>query len=249
MIPQYLEQLVHQGKAEFKSYSGFACENHIITVPASTYIIIYEYWYKPQLEIDAQNGGPEDPSIIDFDYRNLVSYVHFYTGNKYHPFFHKPQLIASTLNAAGTISPVTANNTIKLSGINTDYRSCYIGSSKDVSVYFTRLIDANVTYTPLFPPPVNQFIAGLGYANLSVAGKIQRFNLGNNTHYGPLQQPISEIAGFTSIEYNQAFTTPQNGSIKPPETIIGQNAEKSNRQLFFHCNYVQVNEPAPKTLI
>jgi len=199
------------------------------------------------MENDAE--APSTPNALDLDYRNLISYVHFYTGNKYYPFFHKPQLIASTLNTAGTHAPASAETTVQLCGVNTDYRSCYIGSSKDVSIYFTRLIDTNVTYGPLVAPAVDQFISGLGYAGLSVAGKIQRFNQGNNTHYGPLQQPISEIAGFTNIEFNQAFTTPANGNIRPPETMFGSNAQKSNRQLFFHCNYVQVNEPAPKTLI
>lgn len=255
MITNYLEQLVHQGRAEFKSYSGFACENHIIKVPENTYIIIYEYWYKPQVSFDDFTVSTASTNYPNFDFRDTIQYVHFYTGNKYYPFFHKPQLITTTTPAGSTVSPselAPAGEQINIysSGVNTDYRTCYIGSSRDVSVYFTRLIDANVTYTPATVPPINSYQVNLGYANQAVAGKINRFNTGSNQHYGPLQQPYSEIGGLTSIEFAQAFTVPNgNGNLTPPETILGQNAQKSNRQLYFHANYIQVNEPAPKTLI
>jgi hypothetical protein len=249
MVPTYLEQLIHQGRAEFKSYSGFATENHIIKVPDSTYIIIYEYWYKPQWELD---GTTDLDPVPDIDYRNFISYVHIFTGNKYHPFFHKPVLVNSNQTIGGTLPNPTAATTISYSGIPTDYRSCYIGSNRDVSIYFTRLTSANTTYNPVTIPPINSFQANLGYANEAIAGRIARFNQGAPlTHYGPLQQPYSQIGGLTSIEYSQAFTIPGtgNGSVKPPETIYGSDAQKSMRQLFFHCNYIQVNEQAPKTLI
>lgn len=251
MVPTYLEQLIHQGRAEFKSYSGFAAQNHIIKVPESTYIIIYEYWYKPQLpwdtgEIQAiENYG-------ELNYRDLVSYAHFFTGNKYHPFFHKPIISPGVGKFATTVSPDKGPSdlSIQFSGINTDYRKCYIGSSRDISVYFTRLVNQDVVYTPVTLGPINSYQSNLGYANQAIAGRITRFNSGTNTHYGPLQQPYSQIGGLTSIEFNQAFTIPNgNGDLQQPETITSSNAQKQLRQLFFHCNYIQVNEPAPKTLI
>ena len=255
MIPHYLEQLIHQGRAEFKSYSGFAGQNHIIKVPESTYIIIYEYWYKAQVPFDDFTTSSAAANYPGFDFRDTVQYVHFFTGNKYHPFFHKPIFNSSTIPVAATLSPAElapAGEQILVysAGVQTDYRKCYIGSSKDVSVYFTRLIDDNVTYTPIGIGPINSYQVNLGYANQAIVGRIGRFNAGTATHYGPMQQPYSQIGGVTSIDFNQAFTIPNgNGNLTQPETIPGQNAQKSNRQLFFHCNYIQVNEPAPKTLI
>jgi hypothetical protein len=255
MVPTYLEQLIHQGRAEFKSYSGFAAQNHIIKVPENTHIIIYEYWYKAQCPFDDFTVSSASANYPSFDFRDTVQYVHFFTGNKYHPFFHKPTLMPTTLAAASTISPNELapggeQIVIGSSGIQTDYRKCYIGSSRDISVYFTRLIDANVTYTPVTIGTINSYQVNLGYAGQPVAGRINRFNAGSATHYGPLQQPYSQIGGLTSIDFNQAFTIPNgNGDLTQPETITGSNAQKSNRQLFFHCNYIQVNEPAPKTLI
>ena len=251
MVPYYLEQLIHQGKAEFKSYSGFAAQNHIIKVPESTYIIIYEYWYKPQLSWDTSEVQVPE-ALSDINYRDLVSYAHFFTGNKYHPFFHKPIIAPTTGKFLNSFSPDRSplDLTVQFSGINTDYRKCYIGSSRDVSVYFTRLVNQDVIYTPVVVNPINSFQSGLGYAGQAIAGRITRFNAGNNTHYGPLQQPYSQIGGLTSIEYNQAFTIPNgNGDLQQPETIGSIGAQKQLRQLFFHCNYIQVNEPAPKTLI
>jgi len=251
MVPTYLEQLIHQGRAEFKSYSGFASENHIIKVPESTYIIIYEYWYKPQWELDGTAFSDGETAPETFNYQDMVSYAHFFTGNKYHPFFHKPQIINSQYVSNGTTNPEKSGLiNVGFSGINTDYRSCYIGSSKDVSVYFTRLINANVVYTPATIGPINSYQSNLGYAGQPVSARIVRFNAGTSTHYGPLQQPYSQIGGLTSIDFNQAFTIPNgSGNIENPETITGSTCQKSNRQLFFHCNYIQVNEPAPKTLI
>jgi len=248
MIPNYLEQLIHQGRAEFKSYSGFAAENHIIKVPESTYIIIYEYWYKPQFQND---GYLDTEGAYDLDFSNLVQYVHFFTGNKYHPFFHRISPISSNATLLGTLSPISAAANVNFISVQTDYRKCYIGSSRDISVYFTRLTKATTTYTPVTVGPINSYQTTLGYAGEAIAGRIARFNRASLTHYGPLQQPYSEIGGLTSIDFNQAFTIPgtTNGSIHPPESVYGAEAQKSMRQLFFHCNYIQVNEPAPKTLI
>lgn len=251
MVPTYLEQLIHQGRAEFKSYSGFAAQNHIIKVPENTHIIIYEYWYKPQLPWDASEVQTVEV-IPDINYRDLVSYAHFFTGNKYHPFFHKPIISPSTAKFVNSFSPdrSPADLTVQFSGINTDYRKCYIGSSRDVSVYFTRLVSQDVIFTPVTIGPINSFQSGLGYANQAIAGRITRFNTGTGVHYGPLQQPYSQIGGVTSIEYNQAFTIPNgNGDLQQPETILSTGAQKQMRQLFFHCNYIQINEQAPKTLI
>lgn len=250
MVPTYLEQLIHQGRAEFKSYSGFASENHIIKVPESTYIIIYEYWYKPQFQ---NENGLDTEGSLDLDFSNLVQYVHFFTGNKYHPFFHKLSPISTTGTLLGTLGPATGATTVNYMAIGTDYRTCYIGSSKDVSVYFTRLTKQSTVYTPTTIPPINSFQSVLGYASEAIAGRITRFNRVSATHYGPLQQPYSQIGGLTSIDFNQAFTTPgggaNGGNIHPPESVYGAESQKQARQLFFHCNYIQVNEPAPKTLI
>jgi hypothetical protein len=255
MVPTYLEQLIHQGKAEFKSYSGFAAQNHIIKVQESTHIIIYEYWFKGQAPMDNFTVSSATANYPVFDFRDTVQYVHFFTGNKYHPFFHKITLNKSIVPVASTVSPnelAPGGEQINVytSDVKTDYRKCYIGSSKDVSVYFTRLIDANVTYTPATIGPIISYQSNLGYAGQAVAARIGRFNEGIGTNYGPLQQPYSQIGGLASIDYNQAFTIPNgNGNLTQPETIPGSNAQKSNRQLFFHCNYIQINEPAPKTLI
>ena len=76
MIPTYLEQLVHEGKAQFKSFSGALAEEFIIKVPEKCYIIIYEYWFLPQRQFLGQKA--QEPITGFWDWKDSIQFVNFF---------------------------------------------------------------------------------------------------------------------------------------------------------------------------
>ena len=254
MIPYYLEQLIHQGKAEHKTFSGAMAENLILKVPDKSYIVIYEYWYKPLLtNLGADTG-------TTYNYQQAMQFVNFYNSNGYSVYWHEvhPDILIKNGPSIPTENPTNGplgNESYQMpSGDHTDYRSLYLKTDRDLSIYFTMLNQDTVTSAaaaaPNFDPLSNYFgyvgnnimTGAQGYQNLVATGQT----------YAPLANPITQVAAPGTREdfTNDVFSfAAGSGGFFPPFSAYGQagnSARGKARAHHFQCNYVLISEESPK---
>lgn len=269
MIPYFLEKLIHEGKAEAKTFSTACAENAILPVPKDTYIVIYEYWYKP-LE---RNLGDNISSQNLGYWNDRIQFVNFYNATGYNVYWHEftPGYNMPFNDSSGTLTQYQMpmenptwdgvqyfDKTVK----TTDKRSVYIKTDRDLSIYFT-LMNAETpsvgqSVEPNFSPANNYF----GYAGYvpGIADGINGYHslIAQGYNYQPLNDQITnEMApGVTGDIRNLMYTDPNYGGAFPFFNIYGAtingfpgSALGKVRAQHFQANYVQVNLPDPKNLI
>jgi len=250
MIPYYLEQLIHQGKGEHKTFSGAMAENLILKVPDKSFIVIYEYWYKPLItNLGALNGTA-------YNFQQAIQFVNFYNSNGYSVYWHEvhPDLLVKTFSNIPTENPALGVNYQMPAGDHTDYRTLYLKTDRDLSIYFTMLNQDTVTSAaaaaPNFDPLSNYFgyvgnnimTGAQGYQNLVATGQT----------YAPLANPITQVAApGTSEDFtNDVFSfAAGSGGFFPPFSAYGEagnSAMGKARAHHFQCNYVLISEESPK---
>jgi hypothetical protein len=255
MIPTYLEQLIHQGKAEQKTFSCAMAENVILKVPDKTYIIIYEYWYKPL----AEDLGETTVEGLGISWRDRIQFVNFFNQNGFQAFWHEfnPDYVQKAPANFPTTDPALASAYYEMTTKQTDYRTLYLKADRDLSIYFSRLnadnSSANVAALPAIDPTNDYF----GYQGLNVGYDFDGYHglIASGINYTPLNSPITNIinpAIFQDIT-NQVYTIPTSGGAFPDFTSYGETPPGSAlgkaRAHHFQCNYVQVNVENPKKLI
>jgi hypothetical protein len=257
MIPTYLEQLVHEGKAQFKSFSGALAEEFIIKVPDKCYIIIYEYWFLPQ----RQNlGGATNGAQGTFDYKDSIQFVNFFNSQNLFSYWHEynPELINSAVGTFPTTNPVQPLSYLRTTSNHTDYRKTYIKSDRDLAIYFTRLVtdDMALTNTAVgnFGPLTNFF----GYGGETILTNVSNYHAVTvpNTFYAPLSNELSDIIAPGTIEgFDNLMTTAPSllaggGEITNAATYAGAGTQALGkaRAQHFQMNYVLVNMENPKNL-
>ena len=257
MIPNYLEQLIHQGKAEHKTFSGAVAENLVLTVPDKTYAIIYEYWYKPLL---TNLGANANPTTNPLNCAELIQFVNFFNAEGFNSYWHEinPDYVRKDSTSFSTINPINAGSFQLPATIQTGYRSCYIKTSRDISIYFTQLNPDDLTFNFGAVPQIDPLNNWFGYADplLLITRLISGYQ-NNNTllaNYEPLQDFITKqvIPAARPDFVNQVFTLPfYGGAITSPSTYAGAgtSALGKARAQHFQCNYVLVNAENPKNLI
>jgi len=255
MIPFFLEQLIHEGKAQFRSFSGALAEEMILKVPDKTYIIIYEYWYLPQ----RSNLG--DYSGSTWDWKDTIQFVNFFNNSNLFSYFHefntnyvlKDNTVFPTANPS-RVAPYfgSAENQVQ-------HRSTYIKSDKDVAIYFTRLVtdDMAITNTAVgtYGPLQNFF----GYGGETILTNLSNYHGVTipNSFYAPLSNQLSDIIAPGTVEgFDNIMTTAPsflggageitNASVYAP---AGTQALGKARGHHFLCNYVEVNMENPENLI
>ncbi len=250
MIPYYLEQLIHQGKGEHKTFSGAMAENMILKVPDKSYIVIYEYWFKPL----CTNFGADIGTTYNF--QQSFQFVNFYNSNGYSVYWHEvnPDLISKTQSLAGTENP-TVGGSYQIPGIKlTDYRSLYLKTDRDLSIYFTQLNQDTVTSAAAAAPnfdPLNNYFGYVGNNIMTGAQGYQNLVATGQT-YAPLANPITQVAApgtredFTNSVFSFAAGS---GGFFPPFSAYGEagnSARGKTRAHHFQCNYVLISEESPK---
>ena len=258
MIPNYLEKLIHEGKAEHKTFSGAVAENLVLTVPNNTYAIIYEYWYKPLLTQNGANVGGVPPGTLDW--KECIQFVNFFNAEGYNAYWHEfqPDYTQKAVLSFPTTNPVLNNNYMVASGEHTTYRSVYIKTSRDISIYFTQLTDNDLNLTTGTVPAIEPLNNWFGYAdpllliNQLVSG--YHNNAALLANYEPLQEFITSqvVIGARPDYVNQMFTLPFYGGQIPNAAQYagaGTSALGKFRAQHFQCNYVLVNKPNPENLI
>lgn len=256
MIPTYLEQLIHQGKAEHKTFSGAVAEELVLTVPDKTYAIIYEYWYKPLLS----DYGAEIGAAATVDFSEMLQYVNFYNTETFQAYWHEvaPDYVIKNHDNIPTENPTAVANYIVPSTKQTDYRSCYIKTSRDISIYFTKAIIDDMVFNTGAVPAIEPLSGYFGYANplLLITRLIQNYheNGGVLGNYLPLQEFITrQVVPAARPDFvNMVYSLPFFGGAIPSPTAwagLGTDALGKIRAQHFQCNYVLINAENPKNLI
>jgi hypothetical protein len=251
MIPTYLERLIHEGKAEHKTFSGAMAENMILKVPDKSFIVIYEYWYKPLLtNFGALNGTA-------YNFQQAMQFVNFYNSNGYSVYWHEVHsdiLVKQNTNIP-TENPSIGVNYQMPSGNHTDYRSLYLKTDRDLSIYFTMLNQDTVTSAAAAAPafdPLNNYFGYVGNNIMTGAQGYQNLVATGQT-YAPLANPITQVAApgtredFTNSVFSFAAGS---GGFFPPFSAYGEagnSAMGKARAHHFQCNYVLISQESPKT--
>ena len=261
MIPTYLEQLIHQGKAEHKTFSGAVAENLVLTVPDKTYAIIYEYWYKPLLSDLGSLANPGAPVNERINCAEFIQFVNFFNADGFNSYWHEvqPDYTAKASGSFALENPTIAGSAFYMpSTPQTNYRTCYIKTSRDLSIYFTQLNTDDLNLTSGAVPAIDPLNNWFGYADplLAITQLINGYH--NNAallaNYEPLQNFITQqiLPAARPDFVNQMFTIPfYGGAITSPGAYAGAgtSALGKARAQHFQCNYVLVNAENPKNLI
>jgi len=253
MIPYHLEKLIHEGKAEFKTFSGAMAENLILKVPNNSYVIIYEYWYKPLTpNLGALIGAA-------YNFQLSMQFVNFFNGENYNVYWHEchTDLLQKAITAFPTENPASGTNYQWPSGEQTDYRSLYLRSDRDISIYFTMLNQDTVTSTAAIAPAIDPLNNYFGYQGTNISYQFQGYQnlVATGETYVPLNNPITQQMGpGTSEDFTNAMFSfaAGSGGFFPPFSAYGEGTNSAMgkaRAHHFQCNYIQVNQPTPKNLI
>jgi hypothetical protein len=240
-ITPYIEQLVHEGKAQYKTISMGACQEMVIPVPNDTYIIITGYEYLPIAPNVGSTGSPFD---TDSKLRDLVQYVNFVNDSNFYPFQHFLNY-DSLVIGVGELAALP-----RLS--RRDYyqsRDTYIVSKKNIAVYFTRMTNTALTLTSNILVQNSPVLDLLGYVGVSAVTTIQEYNDNGAGRVNPLTDPYT-VPQYTPnpSRYNQLYTIPQaNGALDMTSlegTILGK--ARANHII---VHYFEINEQPPSNLI
>lgn len=230
-------------------------ENVILKVPDKTYIIIYEYWYKPL----AQDLGETALEGLGISWRDRIQFVNFFNQNGFQAFWHEfnPDYVQKAALNFPTTDPALAQTYYEITTKQTDYRTLYLKADRDLSIYFSRLnadnSSANVAALPTIDPS-NDFF---GYQGLNVGFGFNGYHalIASGINYTPLNSPITNVMGplISQDITNQVYTIPTSGGAFPDFTSYGETPPGSAlgkaRAHHFQCNYVQVNIENPANLI
>jgi hypothetical protein len=236
-ITPYIEQLVHEGKAQYKTISMGACQEMVIPVPSGTYIIITGYEYLPIAPLVGSNNT--DPFDSIDKQRNLVQYVNFVNDSNFYPYSHFLNYHALQLQD---------NNSVLARQDSYQSRDTYIVSKKNIAVYFTRMTGTALTITQNVLVQNAPVFDLLGYVGQNAVTTIQNYNDNGAGRVNPLTDPYT-VPQYTPnpSRYNQLYTIPQAGGaldLTGLSTFIGP--ARANHII---VHYFEINEEPPSNLI
>lgn len=249
IIPNYLEQLIHSGKAKAKVLSTGLYMQSVLKVPANSYVVIYGYYFRPYVPNYGDIYDTAAGTTPIFDARQSVQYVLFKSNNDFYPFAHYGQL-ESNGRAASFSSPAGVNQVRFTPNVPHQERSTYIVSNSDVGIAFSFINQVGVAFSNANIPIDTQTLpAQLQYGgeniNISASGYFDPVLASN---FYPLNQPYSTYAGLpeaNQVTY-QLWPRPSSGTIPNPGTAT--DAFYNAKFPLITVMYVQVNEQMPLNL-
>lgn len=238
-ITPYIEQLVHEGKAQYKTLSMGACQEMVIPVPNGTYIIITGYEYLP---IAPLLGIVTNPYTADQRLQDLIQYVNFVNDSNFYPFSHN-------LNYTSVVN--TATNEGQLTRINNyQSRDTYIISKKNIAVYFTRMNQNSLTLTQNVLVQNAPIFDQLGYVGINAVTTIQEYNDAGAGRVHPLTNPYTQPQYTPDpSRYNQLYTLPNFGGFLDMSSLTVGGALGKARANHIIVHYFEINEQPPQNLI
>jgi hypothetical protein len=263
-IPSYLEQLIHQGKAEAKVFTGGLTRQSEIACPSKSYLVVYGYYYKPFNPIYGALYEPPNFPVINF--QDALQFVGFGYNGKFQTFAHT---IAMIENGDGTgilsieFSNPTSVNTPETRVINdiaVQQRSCYIVSNTNIGISITRSTPntAIAGASILTLPESTDIFNNLSYANQFEEAYVDRYitNAAGQYYYPYPQQTTDSISPGTygaNPGSNQLYTAPGLGGDLPLlntyATGGGESTMGKVRMPILNVLYVQVNQEPPANLL
>lgn len=233
MLPVYLEQLIHEGKAAYKSISMGLCQEMIIPVKSNTYIVVYEHHYLPL----ANSVGQTD--LFD---RDLIQFVSYVNGTNLNHYSHALDLRINTIGGQSTYQRNSGHQK----------REMYIIAKANLAVYFSCLNVQNAVFNQFIldsDPPIQDLF---GYANLpavtSIEGYVDDFFSGR--FLAPLTDEYSLLQyNGTASNYNQLSTLPGGGGALDLAPLIVDGALGKSRGNHIVINYVEIYTQPPVNVI
>jgi hypothetical protein len=262
-IPSYLEQLIHQGKAEAKVFTGGLTEQCEIFCPTKGYIVIYGYYYKPYNPIYGSIYDATTPIYPSADFRDALQFVGFGYNGKFLTFAHTIELVQNTATSFLALWNNPGGGTQQrrmLNDIAVQTRSCYIVSNTNVGISITRATDntaiLGAAISPL--PESTDIFREVAYAGQTIAPYVDQYitDAANQYFYPFPQQTTDAISPGTyaaNSGSNQLYTKPgAGGALQPLSTYAAGGGEETMgkvRMPILNVLYVQVNEDKPINLI
>jgi hypothetical protein len=253
-IPTYLEQLIHQGKAEAKVYTGGLSRQCEIGCPQGSYLVIYGYYYKPFNSNYGETYDALGPTYPELDYANAVQYVNFSYDNKFASFVHSIDLNPVAGVPVDSNKPIEFAATRILTDIETQERSCYLVSTTNVAISITKLTFNDVGSNTATLVADNSIKTEYGYAGMVSEIRISSYittGIQQRLFLPLTPEKTEKTYGFVPIDTNQAYTNPaQGGEIELVNSYAGGlSALGKARMPVLNVLYVQVNEQKPSNLI
>jgi hypothetical protein len=265
-IPSYLEQLIHQGKAEAKVFTGGLTAQAEIACPTKSYLVVYGYYYKPFNPIYGALYDPGNANYPTINFQDVLQFVGFGYNGKFQTFAHT---ISCLQNGDGTgmlsiefSHPTSLNNPEArlINDIAVQERSCYIVSNTNIGISITRSTTntaiAGAAVLPL--PESTDIFNNLSYANQFIEPYVDRYitNAAGQYYYPFPQQTTDSISPLTygaNPGSNQLYTAPGLGGQLPTlntyATGGGENTMGKVRMPILNVLYVQVNQEPPANLL
>jgi hypothetical protein len=138
MITPYLEQLIIEGRAIYKTFVAGYSQKHIMTIPENRYIILTDLWYTPTLYYDPRLAENPDPLIrrsIDVQFKNnMITQLTILGDRGFNRFLFKNSITkdflpVDPLKPLEELSFYSANNPIHI--------SCYLIHTNGISFTFS----------------------------------------------------------------------------------------------------------------
>jgi hypothetical protein len=238
-ITPYIEQLVHEGKAQYKTISMGACQEMVIPVPNGTYIIITGYEYLP---IAPLLGLLANPFFSTARLQDQMQYVNFVNDSNFYTYSHP-------LNYLGVLTDTLQAERLVRNG-HYQSRDTYIISKKNIAVYFTRMTPTTLVLTSdvlVQNPPI---FDGLGYVATSAVTEIQNYNDNASGRVNPLTDPYT-VPQYTPNQsnYNQLYTIPIAGGFLDMSSLTAVDGIGKLRANHIIVHYFEINEQPPSNLI
>lgn len=265
-IPSYLEQLIHQGKAEAKVFTGGLTAQTEIYCPAKSYLVVYGYYYKPFNPIYGSIYDSTTPIYPQVNFQDALQFVSFGYNGKFSTFAHTIALVGDSsqgLLPIDYINPGGAAVALErrlMNDIGVQERACYIVSNTNIGISITRgTINTVVAGAAILPlPPTNNIYNDLSYSGQFVEPYVDRYiTNGLNKYFYPMTQQTTDSITPGTFAGNpgssQIYTAVGIGGELPAINLYAASGAEETmgkvRMPILNVLYVQVNEEPPKNLL
>ena len=264
-IPSYLEQLIHQGKAEAKVFTGGLTRQSEISCPTKSYLVVYGYYYKPFNPIYGHLYDATVPTYPNLNFQDALQFVGFGYNGKFQTFAHTIKLVGDS--SSGLIPIEYSNPTAAatperrlMNDIEVQERSCYIVSNTNIGISITRsTVNTAIAGAAILTlPESTDIFNNLSYANQFEDPYVDRYitNAAGQYYYPYPQQTTDSISPGTygaNPGSNQLYTAPGLGGELPTlnsyATGGGEETMGKVRMPILNVLYVQVNQEPPANLL
>lgn len=198
MITPYLEQLIIEGKAIYKTFVVGYSEKHIMDIAENRYVILTDLWYTPTLYFDPNRVIDPDPlkrlSIDQQFKKNMITQLTILGDRGFNRFLFKNS-ITKDIN----VDPITRIDTSFYSANNPIHLSCYLIHTNGISFTFSNQEEifpssSNAPFeVPALPDPTD-------YGKNGIPGTIPTIN------------QLNTISGFQNDFHNQKMASGVGGS-------------------------------------